>query len=360
MTSTTETKPTKSFGDTNTLEPLEDITEDLRARVFSKPSPQPATTESPLTTADKPAATGGTENVASSSTVQSDVEKVTEAIKDVEKPTGLLVATSKVPEPTETKAVEMATEKVSEEEQLTFDENAAVVLQKDKPTTTTDDSAAKTSSLPPTGAKLADGSTTDTTAISKQTVKQIPQVVMPPTKKHAPKPAPIAVTPPTAQKKSAAAKPLVTPTKRTAEPTASDIPDTKGTKIVATPPTPTTPTILSRIPPGSPSPRPFSIERQVADQRKKLEALRQKRLEMARKQEVLDKKMEPYKQRMSEELECLNREMMEEEAAAADDDEQFNASVEMYEELRKGEGKWLGRSVETKRGKSKEFRCLGE
>jgi hypothetical protein len=48
--------------------------------------------------------------------------------------------------------------------------------------------------------------------------------------------------------------------------------------------------------------------------------------------------MEPYKQRLAEELERLNREMMEEEAAAAEDDEHLSASVEMREELRKGEG----------------------
>lgn len=54
----------------------------------------------------------------------------------------------------------------------------------------------------------------------------------------------------------------------------------------------------------------MSVERKVAEQRKKLEAIRQVRLETAKKHEALDKKMELYKKRMEEELERLNCEMM--------------------------------------------------
>jgi uncharacterized protein YcbK (DUF882 family) len=77
----------------------------------------------------------------------------------------------------------------------------------------------------------------------------------------------------------------------------------------------------------------MSIECKVAEQRKKLEALRLKRLETAKKQEALDKQMEPYKKRMAEELERLHKEMLEEEAAAAEDEEHLNASVELLAEF---------------------------
>jgi hypothetical protein len=43
--------------------------------------------------------------------------------------------------------------------------------------------------------------------------------------------------------------------------------------------------------------------------------------------------MAPYKKRMAEELERLNREMLVEEAAATDDEEHLKASADMYEEF---------------------------
>jgi hypothetical protein len=65
--------------------------------------------------------------------------------------------------------------------------------------------------------------------------------------------------------------------------------------------------------------------------------VQQKRLETAKKQEVLDKKMEPHKQRLAEELERLNREVAEEEAAAAEDEERYQASMEILKEFEKEE-----------------------
>lgn len=66
--------------------------------------------------------------------------------------------------------------------------------------------------------------------------------------------------------------------------------------------------------------------------------MRQKRLETAKKQEKLDKKIKPYKKRMAEELERLEREMMEEEAAAAEDEEHLMATEEMLKEFEMGDG----------------------
>jgi hypothetical protein len=348
MTTTTAEKDSvKAFGDTTGVEPQENITEDLQARVSSKVSPQPATTKMPTTIADTPAATDGLNSVAPLSTAYNDVEKSTETTKETEKPTGPLAARPEELEATETKVIEKPTEKPSEKTHATIKDAVAVAPSKEKLATIEDGSATKVSSLPLASAKPAESAITKPGTARKEPAMQITQVVSPPTTKPAlkpalkpaPKPAPVATTPSTAQKRSGTAKPPVTLTKRTAEPSTSTFttPDAKRARTTETLPTPTTPTILSRISPGTPSPRPFSIERKVAEQRKKLESLRLKRIETAKKQVALDKKMEPYKQRLAEELERLDKEMMEEEAAAAEDDEHFNASVEMYEELRKGE-----------------------
>jgi hypothetical protein len=54
---------------------------------------------------------------------------------------------------------------------------------------------------------------------------------------------------------------------------------------------------------------------------------------MVQRQEELDRKMEPYRKRMAEELERLEREMMEEEAAAAEDEEYLKRSEDMLAEF---------------------------
>ena len=244
-------------------------------------------------------------------------------------------AIAKEKPPTETEVTEKDTT-------TTASDTIAVAIPVSKSAASTNGSAAKLSSPPQTTFKPVSGATTKTITSAKEPGKKSPQVVIPSTKKPATKPAPVPTPAPAAQKKTPAAPTTVTPTKRTAEPTTVvATPEPKRTKVIPTPPvhaTPTTPTIVSRIPPGSASPHPMSVERKVAEQRKKLEALRLKRLETAKKQEALDKQMEPYKKRMAEELERLNQEMMEEEAAAAEDEEHFNASVEMLAEFENGDG----------------------
>jgi hypothetical protein len=135
-------------------------------------------------------------------------------------------------------------------------------------------------------------------------------------------------------KSTAATTPPTTPTKRSAPFANTNTPDVKRAK--ATPaPAPTTPTIVSRIPLGSPigSPRPLSTERKVAEQRKALEVMRKKRVETATKQAQLDEKMKPYKKKMEDELERLRLEMLEEEALAAEDEEHLKASEAMLAEF---------------------------
>lgn len=58
-----------------------------------------------------------------------------------------------------------------------------------------------------------------------------------------------------------------------------------------------------------------------------------RRLETAKKQEAIDKKIELFCKQMAEELERLNRDMMEEEAAAAEDEERLKRSEEMLMEF---------------------------
>lgn len=61
------------------------------------------------------------------------------------------------------------------------------------------------------------------------------------------------------------------PAKGTGEPKGGITPDVKRAQTIPTPLSPTLPTpTSSRTPPGTLSPRSFSIERKVAEQRKKL------------------------------------------------------------------------------------------
>ena len=334
MTSTSENEVMPSPEITPAPETAEDVNEDLRARVFSKPSPKSASAEVPVATIDKAAINGDSDSVISSTTISGDLEKATESSKE----TSATAATEQVLAADSEKAANKPAEKPAEKEQPTVSDTIVVNLPKDKSTGPTDDSAAKTSGLPQNNFNPINGSAAKITTPAKEPAKKAPQVVITPPKKPVVKPAPITTATATAQKKPPAAKTPITPTKRTAEPTTVTSSEIKRAKIVPSPIAPTTPTIMSRIPPGSPSPRPMSVERKLAEQRKKLEALRQKRLETAKKQEELDKQMEPYKKRMAEELERLNKEMMEEEAAAAEDEAHLNASVEMLAEFEKESG----------------------
>lgn len=136
-----------------------------------------------------------------------------------------------------------------------------------------------------------------------------------------------------------AAIPATTPTKRAASPAITTPSDGKRAKPTPVPAS-NTPTIVSRIPPGSPigSPRPLSTERKVAEQRKALEAMRKKRAETATKQTELDAKMKPYQKKMEGELERLRMEMLEEEALANEDEEHLKASEAMLAEFEMADG----------------------
>ena len=193
----------------------------------------------------------------------------------------------------------------------------------------TNESAVETSSQPQVAKPFEDGEAEKTALPAKVPAER-------PTEEGK---APVAAKKPLAPATTITPTTPTTPIKRPVEVINSATPEVKKAKVTATPFTPTAPTIVSRMPPGTPSPRPVSIERKVAEQRKKLEALLQKRLETAKKQEELDKQMAPYKRRMAEELERINREMMEEEeAAVAEDEEHLKASAEMYEEFKSADG----------------------
>jgi hypothetical protein len=231
------------------------------------------------------------------------------------------------------KPVDKRNAKPSDKESATAKDTIAVALPKDKVNGLVDDGAAKASSSPSTALLSANSTATKPTRPAKEAAKRSHQGIIPPSKKPVGKPAPIITAPPIAQEKPLTQAPPATPTKRPAEHTNGVTPEIKRAKIATAPSTPTNLASVFRGLEGSASPRPVSIERQVTEQRKKLEALRQSRLQTAKKQDQLDKQMAPYKQRMAEELERLSRELMEEEAAAAEDEEHLNASVEMLKEF---------------------------
>ncbi|KAH6612655.1 hypothetical protein C7974DRAFT_290446, partial [Boeremia exigua] len=122
-----------------------------------------------------------------------------------------------------------------------------------------------------------------------------------------------------------------TPTKRPPEGTLTPPPDVKRIKTDTVPLL--SPAHLPRSLSASPVPRTLSIEAQVTEQRKLLEATRKKRAEMSKKKAMLDERMAPYKQRIAEELERLRQEMAEEEAIMAEEEEDYKASEIMLAEF---------------------------
>jgi hypothetical protein len=159
--------------------------------------------------------------------------------------------------------------------------------------------------------------------------KKLPQSPVTPAKEQAAIPAPVGIaitnippitnTPPIA----------VASAKRTSPATNGATPEPKRMKPTPTPLSPSTQPVVPQTPPRTSTPKTVSIERQLADQQKKLEEMRKKRKETARKQAEVDVQLVPYKQRMAEALDRLNREMMEEESAYSEEAEHYSASVEI-------------------------------
>lgn len=155
-----------------------------------------------------------------------------------------------------------------------------------------------------------------------------------PLKKAASKPAPIETTTSSVLQRPIVPPAPATPSKRAPEGTLTPPPDMKRIKSDVVPTL--TPKQVPRILTSSPSPRTLSIEAQVAEKRKLLEAARKKRADMAMKKAAVDEKLAPYKQRMAEELERLRHEMAEEEAMMAAEEEDYMASEAMLAEFEQG------------------------
>jgi hypothetical protein len=120
-------------------------------------------------------------------------------------------------------------------------------------------------------------------------------------------------------------------TKRLADVSSTIDPDPKRPKTMQIPAMPTaTPRAIST----SSSPHPISIELQVLEQRKCLEAVRKEREEMAQKQKNLDQEIEPYKQRMANVLEKINQEMAAEKRALDEEKQRFYASTKILDEFK--------------------------
>jgi hypothetical protein len=214
----------------------------------------------------------------------------------------------------------------------------AVVVADGKPTTSTTDSAVKASSLPEAHLKPMNGTTTKSASLGAQITKKDPKdAISPRANRPGGKPVPIGDATQSSPKKPENTVNTSSPTKRAAEMADPITSENKRQKSINTPPPHLSPTDVARNFLSTQSPRPATLELKVAEQRKKLQATQQKRLETAKKQEALDKKMEPHKQRLAEELERLNREVVEEEAAAAEDEERYQASMEILKEFEREE-----------------------
>ncbi|KAF1945465.1 hypothetical protein EJ02DRAFT_419452 [Clathrospora elynae] len=279
MTSTTEKEPTTSPESSPNPEPQEDVNENLLSKVFPKP-------------AEKPPAMKAT-----------------------------------VPESAETATNKPADKKISdkpvEKEPAAANDTTTVSIPEGVFSGSTVESATKTTSLPDPGAKFTNSTTENSTT-------QVPEIVKRPTRPtHTAIKKPIGKLTTTLSGQKKAVTPLATnkPTKRPAAATNGTTPDPKRSKIFPEPFVPSTQPNVPRITPRSPTPKTASIERQLAEQRKKLEALRKKPQEIAKKQATVDEQMTPYKQRMFEELERLDRGMTEEE-------QQYKASVDILEEFK--------------------------
>jgi hypothetical protein len=227
-----------------------------------------------------------------------------------------------------------------QQEQALANDTNVMASAKDTVVATSNESTVKHPSHAAFGLKPTNIAPIATMVPVKTPTGKVPQDVNQPIKKVPVKPLSISTTTTQmARMQPGVTTPPVTPTKREADPTDHTTTEPKRPKTLETSLAPTTPKAVSRMSSESSSPRPLSIERQVADQRKKLEAMRQKRSERVEKQKELDKKMEPYKKRMAEELERLSRELMQEEALALEDEEHLSASTEMLAEFgRIGDG----------------------
>jgi hypothetical protein len=335
MDTITANKLTRSPEGIPSTETYEDVDEDLRLRIFSKPLPKPLSTKTPVITTDRTVTNDDADSALLPSTLNSKTNRISIIPKD-KNVTGIaqISATKK----TVGRPVGNLTKSSAKKTQPTASDKIIVASPMNKPVASVDDSIVKGSSLHSSDTNVINGTTMNVMAPTKDTIKKVFQVLIQPTEEPSTKPASIACMTPITPKKPAEATPPVTPTKRVPEPMNDTTPDIKRTKITTTLPVPTIPTKVSCIPPSTPSPRPISVERKVAEQRKKLEVLRQKRFETAQKQQELDKKMAPFRERMAKELERLNQEMMEEEAAAAEDEEHLSASVQMWEEFKNTDG----------------------
>jgi hypothetical protein len=309
----------------------------LLENVFPRPSPKLVSSEVSAATVDKIATTGVTDSTASSSKVNVDTAKNNDTVKNAvpsNNAGGKIVTNGAHKSTAATESVEKSIEKPVEKAQAGSNDTIAVALPKGSASATTKDSAAKTSSLTETSSKPTIGTTTQVASSATQLIKKDPKVVIPlRTNRPASKPVPISDSTQITPKNPDSTILPITPSKRPIEATSPINPENKRQKSLTTPPPHLSPTSLARRFATTPSPRPISLEQKVAEKRKQLLTLRQKRLETAKKQDELDRKMEPHKQRLVEELERLDREMKEEEEAALEEEECLRAGVEMLSEF---------------------------
>ncbi|KAF2650841.1 hypothetical protein K491DRAFT_761458 [Lophiostoma macrostomum CBS 122681] len=148
-----------------------------------------------------------------------------------------------------------------------------------------------------------------------------------------------------------------TPTKRTAELTPPNSPLSKRAKPspLSLPPispqafslsSPSLPPTLSSPRPSSPTPTPTTLERQLATTRARLASARAKRAKIAEQQAAIDARLAPYRQRIKEELEQMERLVELEEKGGLEAEENLRAGLEALEGFRIQGGERGGERVE--------------
>lgn len=208
---------------TSAPEKQEEVTENLRAKVFSKSSPAPPSSEMPAASLYTAATNGDNDSIASTSTVNGDAGKFIDTPKDT-------IAVVKALDTPSKEELTKVTDKATKKEQPIFNDTIAVAAPKSLSTATTGDSAVKPSSLPQTVTKPTNGTVTKPAVSAKASTKKDPQVIIPSTKKP-----PLTPTPTTngtllTHKKPTAQEPITAPSKRSIAPPSTATPPTPSAR----------------------------------------------------------------------------------------------------------------------------------
>ncbi|KAF2876463.1 hypothetical protein BDV95DRAFT_650561 [Massariosphaeria phaeospora] len=191
---------------------------------------------------------------------------------------------------------------------------------------------------------FGNGTAPNGSAKSTEIMEKASQSTMTGAQKLVHAPAPTTQMLPTVAKDSAIVEQPITltPTKRPSEFGIPKSPDLKRVKPSATTngtPLPTAgPVPASRLPSSSsPGPNATSLERKLAEARKRVKEAKEKRQNIAKKQSVINEQLAPYQQHMADEIARLDRMAEEEEIARAEEEERLRESMGVLSEFQNPE-----------------------